>query len=465
MSNIGKSFSREIGKNTGKVVSNLIFGDLWSTPYRRTDKAKEARAEAIQAKISIKQKEQICAIDSAVLQNIDSVAGYRFSNDKANLINQLSELAIQLKANKWHNVTEGDEQKKEEAKVRNKYCDALFEKYKQGLSTLKTIDPDEPQIDYFEKIKKRTTFGKLIRKYQYFVLIISLLIVIAILIFICALDEMEESKRNITLIISATSIITLISTIIYFKIRKNKKKKEKHALYYQSKQNNYTQTEQKFQTSNIESEAIKNSVFIDLNNNNRIESKLNEIWSKYNNKVDKQILNRKPIFSADGVKDSILFVGVNPSYNPNDDNILLNSVDNKSLMYGSLYQLPDAPQYFKILEEFASQIGKAYTQINLLYARENDRNLLLKCDHNFIREQLELTYDTILKIEPIAIVFFSDYCKEMIFGADRWINPNTEKNGSYILNGTDYKVFFTTDITLLNEVDKRNLIQIIKQNI
>ena len=36
---IGKSlqsgFGREIGKNTGKVVSNAIFGDKHSTPHRR----------------------------------------------------------------------------------------------------------------------------------------------------------------------------------------------------------------------------------------------------------------------------------------------------------------------------------------------------------------------------------------------------------------------------------------------
>ena len=35
MSLFGKSFEREIGKNTGKWVSNVIFGDGHATPYRR----------------------------------------------------------------------------------------------------------------------------------------------------------------------------------------------------------------------------------------------------------------------------------------------------------------------------------------------------------------------------------------------------------------------------------------------
>jgi hypothetical protein len=150
------------------------------------------------------------------------------------------------------------------------------------------------------------------------------------------------------------------------------------------------------------------SIFIDLNENNRIETKLSEIWNRYRNAVDKTIIGRKPIFSSDGVKNSILFVGINPSYNPNDDNVFVHSTDDKSLMYGSLFQLPNAPEYFKVLEHFADEIGKGYSHINLLYARENDRNLLLGCNHNFIREQLELSYDTIKKINPVAIIFFSN---------------------------------------------------------
>jgi hypothetical protein len=124
--------------------------------------------------------------------------------------------------------------------------------------------------------------------------------------------------------------------------------------------------------------------------------------------------------------------------------------DDKSLMYGSLYQLPDAPSYFKSLEIFAEKAGKPYSHINLLYARENDRDLLLGCDHNFIREQLELTYETIKKINPVAIVFFTDYCKDLIFGADRWVNPASELRESYILNGTNIPVFFTDDITTMD---------------
>ena len=212
-----------------------------------------------------------------------------------------------------------------------------------------------------------------------------------------------------------------------------------------------------------EAGTAEESIFFDLNQDGRIEKELAKIWNRYRRLVGQDIIGHKPIFSADGVKDSILFVGVNPSYNPADDSTLIPSQDNSSLMYGSFYKLSNAPDYFKSLEEFASKAaGKAYTHINLLYARANDRDALLRCNSDFIREQLELTYNTILKIQPAVIIFFSDYCKELIFGADRWIDPNTECDGHYTLRGTRFPAFFTDDVTVMDNPSKTALINKIR---
>jgi len=217
--------------------------------------------------------------------------------------------------------------------------------------------------------------------------------------------------------------------------------------------------EENHETNSEASASIpESSIFFDLNENNRISDNLAKIWSKYSNSVDKEIINRKPIFSADGVKDSLLFVGINPSYEPSDDEIFLKSNDEKSLLYGSLYQRDDAPDYFKSLEAFSERVERGYTHTNLLYARENDRDFLLRTNSDFIREQLELTYDTIEKIKPVAIFFFGAICRNLIFGADRWVNPKTEIDGRFILNGTEIPVFFTEDIAFLNESDKDKLL-------
>lgn len=220
----------------------------------------------------------------------------------------------------------------------------------------------------------------------------------------------------------------------------------------------------KSETSTIveNTSLIDDNLFFDLNIDERIDSRLNNIWKKYANSVTRTLIDRKPIFAADGVRNSILFVGVNPSYSAEDDQLFLHSNSEKTLLYGSFYQRDDAPSYFKSLENFASQCGYAYTQINLLYVRENDRDHLLRQNSEFIREQLELTYETILKISPVAIVFFTDYCKQLIYGANRWVNPATEKNGAFLLTGTQIPVFFSEDVTTLNDVQRENLQHLIK---
>ena len=455
MGTFGKSFTREMGKNTGKVASNILFGDWHSTPYRRVDKARMA---AVEARTERDRRRDVFAIDNAVLQNIDAVAAYRFSTEKEELLRQLSEMEIQLKVNKWHNVSDGDDKVTAEAKVRNKFCDALFEKYKQGVRTLKTIDADEPQLEHFEKIQKKTARSKFIRKYPLYIGVATFFLIAPIALWLSSLDK-DELAMVITLF-TVVAVIT-ISLTIFFKVRKKRRKNAKFQQSIQAQIQQQQQYQQPVQNQNIEQNYIpQSSIFIDLNENNRIENRLSSIWSRYRNSVDKQIINRKPIFSADGVKDSILFVGVNPSYNPNDDRIFVHSSDDKSLMYGSLYQIPDAPDYFKELENFAEKAGFPYSHINLLYARENNRDLLLQQDHNFIREQLELTYDTILNINPKAIIFFTDYCRDLIFA--HWVNPATEKSGSYILNGTNIPAFFTDDITIMDDTAQITLIQQIK---
>jgi len=126
---------------------------------------------------------------------------------------------------------------------------------------------------------------------------------------------------------------------------------------------------------------------------------------------------------------------------------------------------------------FKRELGKntAKTASNLLFgdkwstpyrrkdaARENDRNLLLQSNPNFIREQLELTYKLIGIIKPKVILFFTSLCKDLIYGADRWVNPRSNRDGVYTLNGTNIPVIFCEDITTLDTVEQRNLIRQIK---
>lgn len=449
MSLFGKSFEREIGKNTGKWVSNVIFGDGHATPYRRAESRQNQRREReenlheqklnqINFENKLRQKEQLFTIDGAVIQNIDKITALKIPNNLEQILDFISELSIQIKTSKWH-------ANDDEGRIRNKYNEAILEKYYQAILRLKSIDPNNNQLEYFEKIIKRFRIKRFLKKYQ------TALIIASIVFFITTVIIIEEGLFWIVF----GPILLLIALCFGYKLYKRNQKSEKDRIQT-SKDKIIEKTIDKTTIQKIDEN--EEFLFFDLNESGKIENRLSEIWSKYDKSVDFSIMNRKPIFSADGVFNSILFVGFNPSYNPQDDENFINSNDYKSLMYGSFYKRTDAPEYFKALEYFANQVDKGFTQINLLYAREDNRDLLLNSDHNFIREQLELTYETILKIQPVAIFFFSDYCKDLIFGEDRWINPESESNGSYVLNGTNFPVFFSNDITTMTATEQIKLI-------
>ena len=478
MGTFGNSLKRELGKNTGKFISNVVFGDMHSTPYRRVDARRQAAREARLAEVEarrrvaevkkeakleearmrlkeaheraeIERKNQLYAVDGAVLRNIDILNSQPIPSDKTKLLQMLSELSVQLKANKWE--TKGDE-----ASIRNKYTEALLEKYTQCVRELEIMDINEPRLEYYKNIITKAKRNRFWKKYGNWITAFILMSSgILLLLFL----------NNPLLIVPFAifiGIIFFVWSMFWLLRKKNKKRQAIKPTGAGTEKKKYNKTPRQ----PISKEEIivddTDSVFFDLNEDGRIEKRLAQIWQKYQRLVPNDLIKRKPIFSADGVWDSILYVGVNPSYNPNDDAVFIPSSDNQSLMYGSFYKRDDAPDYFKYLEEFAFMVGKGYTHINLLYTRENNRDTLLKCNSDYIREQLELTYDTIIKINPVVILFFSDYSRNIIYGADRWVDPSTERDGHYILRGTNIPIFFTDDITALDDTSRMSLIKKIR---
>src|SRR5690606_24836186 len=309
MSLFGKSFERELGKNTGKWVSNVIFGDGHATPYRRAENRRQQklnqqriqednfhqqRLTQIRLEDKIKQKEQLLVIDGAVLQNVDMISSIKVTNNSEQLVDILSELSIQVKTNKWHGNNE-------EGKIRNKYNEALLEKYNQAFLRLKSIDPNNAQIEYFEKNIKNFRKKRFLKKNQIILIIASF-----IFAFFCVF-LLSEGLFTIVFGPIALIVVAIIGYKYYKRNQKNDTAKTTNV--------RYTQEERKIEEENIIEEE---AVFFDLNENERIEKRLSEIWNKYRG-VNNQILSKKPIFSADGVNESILFVGINPSYNPSED--------------------------------------------------------------------------------------------------------------------------------------------------
>lgn len=495
-STFGKAFAREFGKNTAKLVSNAVYRDHWSTPYRRVDPSlkeyretkvrlaeekialqRQANEEklaiqraAVESRAAIERTNQLYTLDTAVLDNIDKLNDLPIPNSIQGINTLLGKLSVQMRS---VNLEQDDA----EGKIRNKYLYALIEKFEQALFELQCLNPSDPHITKYADIllsrreeilrcQNNVSFGNNLKPFLFPIVISASML----LIYLPGLIEgtLEESPTIpiLCFILIVVSFVIAILRVVFKKRKINKilqAEKAKYKVINQKPLKEETVDSSPVMSSAVQAETPEElipeakSIFFDLNVENRIGRKLAVIWDKYAGQVPSKFLERKPIFAADGVENSILFVGVNPDYSADDDNKFLKNEDGKSLLYGSFYGRDDAPGYFKALELFASHFGKTYTQMNLLYVRENNRDELMKVDSNFIREQLELSYDTLVKIQPKAVIFFTTYCKNLIFGKGRWVDHETFSDGHYILNGTSIPVFFSEDVTVLDEEQLGNL--------
>jgi hypothetical protein len=140
------SFKREIGKNTGKAVSNFIFGDSHSTPYRRVDVKRMTRMQ----ETALKQQEEsnLNLLDGAVLNNVDIVLQTPIPQEEQALLQLMSIWGAQLANSKWN----FDDEK---GKIRAQYPDAVLEKFKQCMIVMKSIAPTNPMSDHYEKILQK----------------------------------------------------------------------------------------------------------------------------------------------------------------------------------------------------------------------------------------------------------------------------------------------------------------------
>lgn len=208
MGKLGDSFKREVGKNTGKFVSNLVFGDKHSTPYRRVDgggsssvraEAAQARAEAARiqaaaleektrAEIEKQEKDDLNILDGAVLKNVDIVLQTPIPQDEAGLVNLMSIWSAQLSGSKWDYMSA-------EGKIRNQFPDALMEKYKQCTLVLKSIAPTHAMIQYYDNVlteasnRREKAQKKVLMKRIWKIVGISIGVLVGIFILLVLIDE------------------------------------------------------------------------------------------------------------------------------------------------------------------------------------------------------------------------------------------------------------------------------------
>lgn len=155
MGTFGKSISRELGKNTGKVISNAVFGDKWSTPYRSVNagnsasvRSAEIRAEQQRTQINAQKKiaeiEYQSQMEKIKLEQkfeqqktedklIEDIVSANLNTDKDSIFQILTEL---------YSLSESTESEKIQK--------AAIEKINAGIFKLKQINATV-EADYFEQ--------------------------------------------------------------------------------------------------------------------------------------------------------------------------------------------------------------------------------------------------------------------------------------------------------------------------
>ena len=186
------SLKGQLGRDTGRLISNKIYGNRHATKYQRVDDTKtiaeilkleqKYELELLEKEKNIEidfliQKEEIKNIQDKktfVDQNLKEIIGMKVPDSKDGIIQNLHSLSVEITSNKWKDSED------EINKISNIYTDALFKKYEQHLFILKNKFPNSAEIIYFEKQYKTYQKQAFLQKYKLVIIGILLAIVCGI---------------------------------------------------------------------------------------------------------------------------------------------------------------------------------------------------------------------------------------------------------------------------------------------
>ena len=177
------SLKGQVGRDTGRVISNTIYGNRHATKYQRVD-AQNTRAN-LKAQRDydleiLEQEQQNSDNEFKQLQlrennfrfqkEIANIISVKVPQKKDDLIEALNELSMMIYANPWKSVMET------ENKSSNNYSDVVLRKYEQCLFSLKTKFPQESEVIYYEneikRLKNDRIKGKFLANLKYLSIIL-----------------------------------------------------------------------------------------------------------------------------------------------------------------------------------------------------------------------------------------------------------------------------------------------------
>lgn len=193
------SFKGQLGRDTGRLVSNFIYGDKHSAPYRRVEQTPGRRkkaevtepdkdtgntstgetlwssiGKAINGGEDEEEKqlrEKVEALKGDLSSRMDELNQTRTPQDERELVAFLLELSSLLQGNKWASDNG------EETEIRNRYADLLLNRFGHGLCVMEALFPNNRMLPTFRKNYKSFKKQRFRKKYLIWIIIPSVLIV------------------------------------------------------------------------------------------------------------------------------------------------------------------------------------------------------------------------------------------------------------------------------------------------
>lgn len=168
------SFKGQIGRDTGKVVSNLVWKDKHASVYRRAEsrkqealdlKKKQLEAELEQKELDREseqekhEQERLDRISEKIGNRIRQVNECDIPEERKALVDTLNQLIVLFKANPFK-----DELNNKEHKISNTYSDVILIKYEQALMTFESFYAEDIRLEYYSKLLKSFKKERIIKK-------------------------------------------------------------------------------------------------------------------------------------------------------------------------------------------------------------------------------------------------------------------------------------------------------------
>ena len=159
-----------------------------------------------------------------------------------------------------------------------------------------------------------------------------------------------------------------------------------------------------------------------------------------------ELINRGYAMQDEIIKNSILFIGINPSFSGKH-------LKNESHFYnndqeGNIYS------YFKKFQDISKKTESPWSHLDLLYLRETNQKNIERINHDqngkiFFKKQLELSKKIIEKTKPKIIVVSNSFARKLIC-LDFQIEFDENLGTNKIINNCALEntpIFFTSMLT------------------